>query len=101
MVGRLTANAATAERAKPLFHFLHEYESRYGELSQITRLEKRMHDLYPDDPNLGGFSKRFVSPTFDPTVVVPLISPQQMRPSGFEAPQRKQWLKRPIPQFPG
>jgi cleavage stimulation factor subunit 3 len=55
-------------------------------LAQITKLEKRMADLYPDDPQLLRFSQRFSTPTFDPTTVLPVISPKtQMKPKLFNA----------------
>ena len=45
------------------------------------KLEKRMRDLFPDDPALAMFSKRFIEKDFDPTVIRPIISPAaQTRP---------------------
>lgn len=45
------------------------------------KLEKRMEELFPADPQLTQFSKRYSAPTFDPTVVRPIISPKtQMKP---------------------
>lgn len=68
-------------KAKPLYVFFHDFESRYGELAQIAKLEKRMRDLYPDDPTLSLFSRRFVDGGFDPTVIRPIVSPgTQTRP---------------------
>jgi cleavage stimulation factor subunit 3 len=68
-------------KAKPLFLFFHQHESRYGELSSIQKLESRMKELYPDDPKLFSFSQRFVSDNFDPTAIRPIISPStQARP---------------------
>jgi cleavage stimulation factor subunit 3 len=79
-VGKLTANPATAPRAKPIFAFLHEYESHFGELSQVARLEKRMSDLYPEDAlHLKHFAQRYSSRNFDPTSVRPIISPTQTK----------------------
>lgn len=77
-------------RAKPLYAFFHDFESRYGELSQITKLEKRMSDLFPEDQRLTLFSRRFVQQMFDPTAIRPIISPAtQARPKALpsvEAP---------------
>jgi cleavage stimulation factor subunit 3 len=64
-------------KAKPLFAFFHAYESKYGDLNQIAKLEDRMTSLFPDDPSLSHFSSRFAADTtstFDPTRVRPLIS---------------------------
>lgn len=80
VVTRLTANADNVARAKPVFNFFHEYESHYGELAQVIKLEKRMSDLYPEDPTLKHFIHRYASPTFDPTAMRPIISPSQTRP---------------------
>ncbi|KAF2815523.1 uncharacterized protein BDZ99DRAFT_550397 [Mytilinidion resinicola] len=83
-VSKLTQKPETVPRAKPIFSFFHEYESQYGELSQITKLEKRMGDLFPEDPQLARFSHRYSSPTFDPTIVRPIISPAtQSKPKGM------------------
>ena len=74
-VTKLAQKPETVAKAKPLYAFFHDFESRYGELTQIMKLEKRMKDLYPDDPNLVLFSNRFVEGNFDPTVIRPIISP--------------------------
>jgi hypothetical protein len=81
VVGKITSKPENIARAKSLFLFFHDYESQFGELAQITKLEQRMLTLYPEDPQLQRFSQRFAGPTFDPTVVRPIISPRaQMRP---------------------
>ena len=74
-VTRFTQKSETNLKAKPLFVFFHQFESRYGELAQIQKLEARMKELYPDDPKLYAFSQRFVSDSFDPTAIRPIISP--------------------------
>ena len=79
-VGKLTAKAETVGRAKYLFSYMHEYESHFGDLTQIVKLEKRMRDLYPEDPELKLFSTRFSSNHFDPTAVRVIVSPQQTKP---------------------
>ena len=90
MVNRLGQKAETVARAKPLYAFFHDFESRYGELTQITKLEKRMSDLFPEDQRLALFSRRFVQQTFDPTAIRPIISPAtQAKPkvlASIEAP---------------
>lgn len=83
-------------KAKTLFSFFYHYESRYGELAQIQKLEARMRELFPDDPKLYSFSQRFISESFDPTVIRPLVSPAtQARPKNIimpsiEAPPSRQ-----------
>jgi cleavage stimulation factor subunit 3 len=76
-------NIRTAEmnaRTKPLFVFLHQYESRFGELTQIQKLEKRMQELFPEDPLLKLFAERHATETFDPIQVFPIISRKQVQP---------------------
>jgi cleavage stimulation factor subunit 3 len=81
VVGKITSKPENVHRAKTLFLFFHDYESQFGELAQITKLEQRMLTLYPEDPQLQRFSQRFAGPTFDPTTVRPIVSPRtQMRP---------------------
>lgn len=79
-VRKLAANPANVHKAKPIFAFLHEYESRYGDLTQVISLESRMRELYPDDPTLEQFAHRYSTPNFNPTAVRPIISPSQTRP---------------------
>ncbi|EPS29918.1 hypothetical protein PDE_04868 [Penicillium oxalicum 114-2] len=79
-VRRLAATPENAHKAKPIFAFLHEYESRYGDLVQVISLENRMRELYPEDPSLEQFSHRFTTSTFDPIHVRHIISPSQTRP---------------------
>jgi len=74
-VNKLAQKPETISKAKPLYVFFHDFESRYGELSQIVKLEKRMKDLSPNDPTLAKFSNRFVELGFDPTVIRPIVSP--------------------------
>ena len=74
-VSKLALKPETISKAKPLYAFFHDFESRYGELTQIVKLEKRMSDLFPEDPALTLFSRRFAQQGFDPTVIRPIISP--------------------------
>lgn len=76
MVNRLAQKPENIPKTKPLYKYFHEYESQYGELTQITKLEKRMADLFPEDPKLQLFSHRFAFRQFDPTAVRPIISPR-------------------------
>lgn len=99
-VNRLTQKVESISKAKPLYVFFHKYEADYGELSQISRLEQRMADLFPDDPKLLRFSARYSADGFDPTVVRPIISPAtQMQPKqvmqSIEVPGSAQISPRP------
>ena len=83
-VTKLAQKPETVAKAKPLYLFFHDFESRYGELIQIVKLEKRMKDLFPEDPALALFSRRFQEQGFDPTVIRPIVSPAtQARPKGI------------------
>jgi cleavage stimulation factor subunit 3 len=80
-VNRLTQNPATLHKAKPLYAYFHTYESRFGELSQIAKLEDRMAELFPEDPKLSHFSSRFSTEKFDPVATRIIVSPAvQLRP---------------------
>jgi cleavage stimulation factor subunit 3 len=77
----LTAKPDLVAEAKPLYSYFHKYESQYGEISQIKKLEQRMAELFPEDPKLSQFASRFSSDGFDPTTIRPTISPAfQRRP---------------------
>ncbi|KAJ5361018.1 hypothetical protein N7541_001862 [Penicillium brevicompactum] len=78
-VRKLASNPESVHKAKPIFSFLHGYESRYGDLTQVINLETRMRELYPEDPALAQFAHRYASPTFDPTSVRHILSPSQTR----------------------
>ena len=81
VVTRLAQKPETVAKSKSLYAYFHDFESRYGEIAQIMKLEKRMSDLFPEDPLLALFSKRFTSEGFDPTAIRPIISPaKQTRP---------------------
>lgn len=100
-VRKLAANPANVHKAKPIFAFLHEYESRYGDLTQVISLESRMRELYPDDSTLEQFAHRYSSPIFDPTAVRPIISPSQTRPkAAFPREQPESRHGTPTPRYP-
>ncbi|KAK2873836.1 mRNA 3'-end-processing protein rna14 [Arthroderma sp. PD_2] len=91
-VRRLASNPENVAKAKPIFAFLHEYESRYGDLVQINNLESRMRELFPEDPTLKQFAHRFSAPSFDPTTFQPVLSPSQLKPrtiSSLEEPSSR------------
>lgn len=85
-VQHLSAKPETQAKAKPLYAFFHQYESQYGELAQIVKLEKRMREAFPNDPKLSAFTQRFRGERdgFDATAARLLLSPRtQTRPKGF------------------
>lgn len=58
-----------------------------------------MSDLFPEDPQLALFSRRYSVQGFDPTAIRPLISPTQARPKNFplmEQPVSVQGSPRPL-----
>ncbi|KAI9894252.1 MAG: mRNA 3'-end-processing protein rna14 [Vezdaea aestivalis] len=80
-VGRLISKPENVLKAKPLFDFFHEYESNYGELSQLRNLEKRMKEIFPAESQLERFSHRFRNAEVDPTSIRLVISPAvQLKP---------------------
>lgn len=79
-VRRLSSKPENVVKTKPLLAFLHEYESRYGDLGQVINLENRIRELFPDDPTLSQFAHRYVTNVFDPIAAKPVISLSQVRP---------------------
>ncbi|KAH7322862.1 hypothetical protein B0I35DRAFT_426617 [Stachybotrys elegans] len=80
-VNRLVSKPETASKARPLYAYFHKYEAQYGELSQISKLEERMAELFPSDPKLTNFIARYSSDKFDPVAAPIIISKAvQMRP---------------------
>lgn len=96
-VRKLASNPENVHKAKPIFAFLHEYESRYGDLVQVVNLETRMRELFPEDPALAHFSHRYLTSTFDPTAVRPIISPSQARPKTLVTTE--QVTEAPVPRY--
>lgn len=81
VVNRFTQNPEHVHKAKPLYAYFHKYESQFGELSQIALLEKRMAELFPEDPKLAHFSARYSTDKFDPIAARIIVSPTtQLRP---------------------
>lgn len=68
------------DKCRPLFVFMHDYESKYGDLAQIHKLERRMAEMYPEEPDVSRFSNRFSLPTFDAMNTQLLLSPMQAQP---------------------
>ncbi|KAK3990965.1 hypothetical protein QBC44DRAFT_60050 [Cladorrhinum sp. PSN332] len=107
VVGRLTAKPETVYKAKPLYAYMHKYESTYGELAQIAKLEKRMAELFPEDRYLTNFSARYSSDNFDPISTQIVVSPatqtrpmfhrQMIMPSVEQQQQQQQQQNSPRP----
>ena len=74
------------ERVRPLLWYMHDFESKYGDLAQIQKLEKRMKELYPDEPEVDRFAGRFMAPHFDGMSVQLVLSESQVRPPTTSLP---------------
>ncbi|KAI9823314.1 MAG: mRNA 3'-end-processing protein rna14 [Thelocarpon impressellum] len=100
-VSKLTQKPETVRRAKPIYAFFHEYESHYGELSQVSKLEKRMSDLFPEEAPLSRFAHRYALQAFDPTAVRPIVSPMaQTRPKAMPSIENHTPVQNsPAPRF--
>ena len=80
-VNRLVSKPETLHKAKSLYAYFHAYESQFGELAQIAKLEERIAELFPEDPKLKYFIARYASEKFDPVAAPIIISKSvQMRP---------------------
>ena len=94
-VSKLLQKPESVAKAKPLFSFFHQYESHYGELAQVVKLESRMREAFAEDTSMKLFSQRFAQDAFDPTAVRPLISPAtQTRPKALASVEGPRKLPR-------
>ncbi|KAK2800190.1 mRNA 3'-end-processing protein rna14 [Onygenales sp. PD_10] len=100
-VRRLASNPSNIPKSKPIFSFMHEHESRYGDMVQITNLEARMRELFPEDPTLKQFSHRFSIPAFDPTAFQPILSPSQTKPKTSIITEEHPRQESPVPRYMG
>lgn len=78
-------------RVRPLYWYMHGWESANGDLRQIRKLENRMRELFADESEVGLFGARYALPQFDPMAVQLIISPSQARPAqpkaaGYQQP---------------
>lgn len=81
VVNRLTQKPESVYKAKPLYAYFHKFESQFGELAQISKLEQRMAELFPEDPKLSHFTARFSTDKFDPIAARIIVSPAaQLKP---------------------
>lgn len=75
------------EKSRPLLSYMHSFESNYGDLDKIHKIEKRLRDLFPSELDVVTFASRFALPSFDAMAVQLVISPTQARPdTGGPAP---------------
>lgn len=76
-------------KCRPLLGYMHTLESQYGDLDKIHKLERRMKELYPDEPDVVRFGNRFALPSFDAMEVQVIISPSQTRPPTQQQPMQQ------------
>ncbi|KAF2769106.1 Suf-domain-containing protein [Teratosphaeria nubilosa] len=83
----IMSEAQRKAKVRPLLGFMHNYESEYGDLAQMQKLEKRMREMFPDEPEIERFSNRFTTRSFDAMAEQIVLSPTQARPkTTFLAP---------------
>nr|KAH7627792.1 hypothetical protein B0T09DRAFT_268005 [Sordaria sp. MPI-SDFR-AT-0083] len=91
VVNRLTQKPELVHKTKALYQYFHKYECQFGELAQVTKLEKRMAELFPEDPKLATFTARYASDKFDPITARIIVSPTtQLRPKNMIMPSIEQ-----------
>ena len=83
---KITNAAASSEQQKkdksrPLLEYMHSFESHYGDLDKIHKVEKRLREMFPSEQDVTMFSNRFALPSFDALAVQLVISPTQARPT--------------------
>ncbi|KAJ8697549.1 mRNA 3'-end-processing protein rna14 [Pleurotus ostreatus] len=49
-----------ADRARPLWERWARYEYQYGELEAVQKLEKRIAEVYPNDPSMKRFAQKYM-----------------------------------------
>ncbi|PPJ57791.1 hypothetical protein CBER1_00139 [Cercospora berteroae] len=68
------------DSCRPLIGYMHDFESKYGDWAQIHKIEKRMAEIYPEEPEIARFAHRLELPTFDAINAQIIISPSQAQP---------------------
>ena len=68
------------EKSRLLLGYMHSFESQYGDLDKIHKIEKRMREMFPSEADISRFGSRFALPSFDALAVQLVISPTQARP---------------------
>ena len=80
------------EKCKGLLDYMHRYESAYGDLAHIQRLEKRRKELFPNESSLNRYEHRFDLGQFAASDKQPVISPTQAIPAPTTSPLPQQAL---------
>nr|POE48843.1 mrna 3'-end-processing protein rna14 [Quercus suber] len=79
------------ERCAPLFDYMYESESKYGDLQQIHKLLKRMANAKsPAVPPVVRLAQRYELSRFDGTTCQIVISPTQIMPQGSQHAREEQ-----------
>nr|POE92420.1 mrna 3'-end-processing protein rna14 [Quercus suber] len=79
------------ERSAPLYDYMYELESKYGDLQQIHKLLKRMANVKsPSVPPIARIAQRYELSKFDGTTCQIVISPKQVIPQGSNQTQEQQ-----------
>ena len=72
-----------------LLEHMHSFESQYGDLDKIQKIERRMREMFPSEPDISRFGSRFALPRFDGLTVQLVISPTQARPKAATSAQHQ------------
>ncbi len=67
-------------KCRVLMEYMHDFEANYGDLDKIHKIERRMAELYPAEPEIVRFGGRFALPSFDGMQAQLVISPTQIVP---------------------
>jgi cleavage stimulation factor subunit 3 len=80
----INATAADPQKQRqkcwPLMKYMFEFESNYGDLDKIHKLDKRMAEMFTDEPEINRLGSRFALPSFDALAAQLVISPSQIIP---------------------
>lgn len=82
ILGKVTLVQERRERLRGLLGWMYHFESRYGDLAQVRKLEARMRELFGAEPGLEleRFAERFEVGGFDGVGVQLPLSEKQIRP---------------------
>ncbi|KAK5173126.1 mRNA 3'-end-processing protein rna14 [Saxophila tyrrhenica] len=68
------------QKCRVLMGYMHNFEANYGDLDKIHKLEKRMGEMFADEPEVARFGDRYALPSFDAMAAQLVISPTQIQP---------------------
>ena len=88
---------APRDKTRRIYRVFTDYETHYGELAQVQKLERRMAELYPEDPKLDLFNQRYTYQGVNPSTFVPILSNHQIHPRNM---YQQQPPILPIPPIP-